>query len=368
MTSCRNLIAWLCVVLGAATLGSCAAPGAPDGNRGGGEAVGEGGGAPVTRIAVGSCARQDKPQPIWDAVIAAKPDLFLFLGDNIYGDTEDMDVMRAKYAQLGAVPGFAKLREQCRVLATWDDHDYGVNDGGAEYPMKAQSQQAFLDFFGEPPDSPRRQQEGVYAAHTFGPAGRRVQVILLDSRYFRSPLRRKARREPGTGPYEASPDPDATVLGEAQWAWLAGQLREPAELRVIASSIQVVAADHGWEKWANFPREQARLFDLLRETKANGVLVVSGDRHTAELSAERERTPYALYDLTASSINNTLKPTDTVEGNTRRMGEVYRGENFGLITVDWDQPDPRVEMTVRGLDGRAVITHGVRLSELRAEE
>ena len=62
--------------------------------------------AVLSRIAFGSCARQDKPQPIWDAVIATRPQLFAFLGDNIYADTEDMEVMRAKYALLGAQPGF----------------------------------------------------------------------------------------------------------------------------------------------------------------------------------------------------------------------------------------------------------------------
>jgi alkaline phosphatase D len=323
--------------------------------------------APITRIAVGSCARQDRPQPIWDTVVAARPELFLFIGDNIYGDTQDVDVLRQKYAQLAAVPGFAALRAQCRVLATWDDHDYGANDAGAEYPMKAQSQQAFLDFFGEPADSPRRRQPGVYAAHTFGPPGRRVQVILLDTRYFRGPLQRKAERLPGTGPYEATADPDATILGAAQWAWLAEQLRQPAELRIIASSIQVVAADHGWEKWANFPRERQRLLDLIAQTRAGGVIVVSGDRHAAELSVER-RAAYPVYDLTASSLSNPLKPTDVIEGNTRRVGEVYREVNFGLITIDWEQPDPRVELTVRGPDGRDVITHNVRLSDLRVTE
>jgi len=69
------------------------------------------------RIAFGSCARQDKPQPIWDAVLASEPDLFVFLGDNIYGDTRDPTVLRAKYAQLAAQPGFKRLRERVPVLA-----------------------------------------------------------------------------------------------------------------------------------------------------------------------------------------------------------------------------------------------------------
>src|SRR3954447_19771 len=95
----------------------------------------------LTRIAFGSCARQDKPQPIWEAIVAAKPQLFLSLGDNIYGDTQDMAVMKKKYDQVAAIPVFQKLKQTCPILAAWDDHDYGVNDGGAEYPKKDESQQ-----------------------------------------------------------------------------------------------------------------------------------------------------------------------------------------------------------------------------------
>ena len=135
---------------------------------------------PLTRIAFGSCAKQDKPQPIWEAVVETRPELFVFLGDNIYGDTQDMEVLRAKYALLGEQPGYKKLREACRVMATWDDHDYGANDAGAAYPKRRESQQVFLDFFGVPKEDPRRTQEGVYSAHLFGPPGKRVQLLLLD--------------------------------------------------------------------------------------------------------------------------------------------------------------------------------------------
>jgi alkaline phosphatase D len=175
---------------------------------------------PMRRIAFGSCASQERPQPIWEAVVAGRPDLFLFLGDNIYADTQDMDVMRAKYAKLAAMPGYQKLRATCPVLATWDDHDYGANDAGAEYPRKAESQRLFLDFFGEPAGSPRRQRPGVYDARVFGPEGRRVQVILLDTRSFRSPLKRRPGAARGEGRYAPDSEPSATILGEDQWAWL----------------------------------------------------------------------------------------------------------------------------------------------------
>ncbi|MBI1900797.1 MAG: alkaline phosphatase family protein, partial [Planctomycetia bacterium] len=169
----------------------------------------------ITRIAFGSCCKQGQPQPIWDAIAGAKPDLLVMLGDNIYADTLDMDVLKAKYAMLGAEKGFQKLRSTCPILATWDDHDYGLNDAGAEYAKKKESQQIFLDFFGDAADSPRRKREGVYDAKTFGPPGREVQIVLLDTRYFRSPLmKRLAQEEPQSepgeginGPYAPNTDP-----------------------------------------------------------------------------------------------------------------------------------------------------------------
>lgn len=166
--------------------------------------------------------RQDKPQPLWDAVAAFRPDVLLMLGDNIYGDTEDMDVLREKYAQLAAQPGFAALRQRVPIVAVWDDHDYGADDAGREYPRKRESQQVFCDFFGVAADSPLRAQAGIYRGVTVGPPGRRVQFICLDTRYHRSPLNviPQAEQVPGQGPYRPSVDPDATVLGAEQWAWL----------------------------------------------------------------------------------------------------------------------------------------------------
>lgn len=134
---------------------------------------------PLSRISFGSCAKQDKPQPIWDALVDGKPELFIFLGDNIYGDSPDMNVLQAKYEQLNQQPGFIKLKSLCPVVATWDDHDYGKDDSGAEFEMREESQQVFLDFLGVAKDDPRRTQDGIYWSHVYGPQGKRVQVILL---------------------------------------------------------------------------------------------------------------------------------------------------------------------------------------------
>ncbi len=320
----------------------------------------------VSRIAFGSCARQDKPQPIWETVLAAKPDLFLSLGDNIYGDTQDMAVMKKKYDQLAAIPGWQKLRKACRILATWDDHDYGVNDGGAEYPKKDESQQLFLDFFGIAKDSPRRMQKGVYHAEVFGPPEKRVQVILLDTRYFRSPLKKKAGKRPfGEGPYEPGSDTEATMLGETQWQWLEKQLKVPAQVRILVSSIQVVAQDHGWEKWMNLPHERERLYHLIKDSKATGLVCVSGDRHLAELSMMDAGLGYPLYDITSSGLTEGSPKWRKLEVNRHRVATRNWGNNFGLITIDWDQGDPLLRLQIRDEEGEVTIQEKLSLSLLQ---
>ena len=324
---------------------------------------------PLARIAFGSCATQERPQPIWDAVLASRPQLLLLLGDNIYADTKDMDVMRRKYAKLAAMPGFRAIREACPILATWDDHDLGTNDAGSDYPMKDQSQKIFLDFFGDPADSPRRSRPGVYDAHVFGPEGKRVQVIMLDTRYFRSsPLASNRLALLSQGPYVPNPDPNTTILGEAQWRWLAEQLKVPAEIRLVVSSIQVVAEDHGWEKWMNFPHERERLFKLLRETGAQGVILLSGDRHLAELSMMDAGVGYPIYDLTSSGFNQAARSWRPLEVNRHRVATMSWGDNFGVIAIDWDRPDPRISLQIRDVEGDITIQQKIDLSTIRRRE
>ncbi|MBL9093117.1 MAG: alkaline phosphatase family protein [Planctomycetaceae bacterium] len=335
---------------------------------------------PLERIAFGSCARQDQPQPIWDAVVAMNPQRFLFIGDNIYGDSDDMNVLRAKYALLGAQPGYRRLKAVCPVLATWDDHDYGQNDGGADYSKRRESQQVFLDFFAAAADDPRRKREGVYSAQIVGPPGKRTQIILLDTRYFRSPLKKTPNTaEPGEGYrgiYGANDDPATTILGDAQWRWLDEQLRLPAELRIIASSFQVLADEHGWEMWGNFPHERRRLLRLIRDTQAQGVVFLSGDRHLAELACLPADHPdgvgYPLYDVTSSSLNAPSRNFTKAgvrfgnELNSYRVGLTFFDVNFGTVLVDWEAADPIVRLQVRDEKGGVVLQRRFPVSQLRS--
>lgn len=322
----------------------------------------------VSDIAFGSCINHPE-HPMLDRALTVPMDVFLLMGDNIYADTQDMAVMRARYDALKASRFFRELRRKVPVLATWDDHDFGANDAGAEYPKRREAQAEFLRWIDEPADSPRRQREGVYDARVFGPAGRRVQIILLDTRYFRSPLARVPRAEQKTigGVYVPNPDRTTTMLGEAQWRWLEAQLQVPAELRVIVSSIQFVSEFSGAEAWANLPHEKQRMIQLLRTTRASGVLFLSGDRHWCELS-RMEGPGYPLYDLTASALTEKHPRGTPSENRYRAQPKTYHDVNVGHLHIDWAAADPVVTLKIIDVAGRAQIEQVVRLGELRAKE
>lgn len=321
---------------------------------------------PVGKILFGSCIKQDKPMPILKLMADENADAVIFLGDNIYADTEDMEVMQQKYQRLGENPHFQRLRQGTRTLATWDDHDYGVNDGGADYPQRANSQKLFLDFWKDAKDSPRRKRAGVFDAVVLGPVGRRVQIILLDTRYFRSTLKRSAERRVG-GWYMADNDPAKTLLGDEQWQWLEEQLRQPAEIRIIASSIQCLADAAGQETWSNLPQERKRLFSLIQQTSANGVFLISGDRHWSEFSLEADALPYPLYDFTSSSLNQIHPRGTPTENRYRFIPQTYHRENFGRISIDWRKDDPRLMVEIVDLNGTTRIAQTFQMSELQVD-
>jgi alkaline phosphatase D len=337
-------------------------------------------GRTLTRIGFGSCSKESKPQPIWDAIHASRCDLFMFLGDNIYGDTRDMSVLRAKYAQLAEQPGFARLRAETPVVAIWDDHDFGENDAGADYPLKEESQRIFLEFWDEPAGSPRWDRDGVYASYVFGPPGKRVQVILPDLRYNRTPIlkldlagndyeawaRGKAAAGlPVAGPYARNPDLQATMLGERQWQWLEQQLEVPADVRLIASSLQVLADFTGWEAWINYPRDHQRLIDLIRRKNANGVVFLSGDIHYAELSKLDVNVPYTLWDLTSSGLTEEW-PVATPNAN--RVSEVLPEANFGFIDIDWQGSSTRLKLGIVDAAGRTRMSWEIGLASLASRQ
>ena len=315
----------------------------------------------VTKIGFGSCANQNQPQPVLLKALERKPEVFCWLGDNIYGDTRNMKTLIKKYSKLGCKAEFRALNSVAHFLAIWDDHDYGENDAGKEYPMKEQSKDIFLDFWSEPQTSDRWSHPGIYHSETFGPEDQRVQFIMLDTRTFRDPLL-KANGKEWKNDYRPNYDSTATFLGAEQWSWLQSVLQESADLRIVMSSNQFGITYNGWEAWANVPIERQRFINLIKETQANGVVFISGDVHWAEISKQEVQEGYPLYDVTSSGITQEWNST---EPNDNRLGEPFRSNNSGLIEIDWEQQDPVIDLKVIDVNGAEVLTHQVLLSELQ---
>ncbi len=318
-------------------------------------------GAEIQRIAFGSCSHQDMPQPIWQEVLAADPELFIFLGDNIYGDSDDAAVLAEKYQTLYQQPGVQTLFETTQVIATWDDHDYGRNDAGSEYPSKEASRQVMLDFFGEPAGTARRTRDsGIYTSYVFGEEGKTVQVILLDLRWNRSeivqildPAKRDERTAANRGPYDAALGAGAQMLGEQQWLWFEDQLEVDVDLRLIGSSIQLLAEFTGWETWANYPKDRQRFFELLQKHQREPIVILSGDVHWSEFSRiDETANGWPLLEVTSSGLTQEWK---AISPNRHRVGEAFAVANFGLLEIDWSAELPKVEVFIRDASGTDLI-------------
>jgi alkaline phosphatase D len=310
----------------------------------------------LQRICFGSCAHQNKQQYLLAEIAKLKPDLMVYLGDNIYADTKNMRVMREKYGMLSCKKEFRQLVNATHIIATWDDHDFGKDDAGMEYPMKKESKAMFLEFWNEPKNSDRYKHDGVYTSYYYGDSAHRVQIILLDLRYFRTAM---------LGPedhYQPNYDTTAAMMDSTEWAWLHGELLKPARIRIIGSSTEFASQQYGWETWGNFPLQQKKMFDMIKETRAAGVIFISGDVHYAELSMQKQPGLYPIYDMTSSGITQ-------VELNARpnqyRIDKTINTRNFGMLDIDWSKPDPSI--LIRGFDYQAKerIIHSVKLSELQ---
>ncbi|XP_010523270.1 PREDICTED: uncharacterized protein LOC104801648 [Tarenaya hassleriana] len=355
---------------------------------------------PISRIAFGSCSNQSAPQPIWDAIQKFDPQLFIWLGDNIYGDTKQPfkvfgkertigpwknaprfvpsseEEMTSHYTKAKANPGYSRIRKNAKVIGTWDDHDYGLNDAGKEFDHKVTNQRLMLDFLDEPLDSPRRKQAGVYASYSFGPASKRIKVILLDTRYHRDPLQS-----------------DGTILGDAQWTWLERELRGPlSEITVIGSSVQVISnlsATTGplfyMESWGRFPKERQRLFQLIADSKRSGIIFISGDVHFGEITRYDCGVGYPLHEVTSSglvqSVESVLPPPlhffvrflswyipstmRVVNQNCKFKSCTYGQQNFGAISIDWNANPVTINLEIRDVSGFTVLHTNISLSELQ---
>ncbi|MFW5760411.1 MAG: alkaline phosphatase D family protein [Cyclobacteriaceae bacterium] len=294
-------------------------------------------------IAFGSCSKQYEQQPLWQEMLQHNPDLFIWLGDNVYADTYDMQQMARIYQEQLENPDYQAFTALVPVIGIWDDHDYGMNDAGKYYPKKDSSKMLMMDFLEVPENSPRRKRAGAYESYTYNFTGKTIKIILLDTRYFRDSLQKSEVRGRRYEPSETG-----TMLGEQQWQWLSGELQNPGDINIIGSSIQVISQEHGWEKWHNFPHERERLLSLIAESDAPNVFFITGDRHIAEISRMRwPEIDYPLYDITSSGLTHTWAHAED-EPNQHRVDSLVARLNYGLIKISKQEENLSIQVDIRG--------------------
>jgi len=315
--------------------------------------------AETIRIAFGSCYSQNTPsEEIWRVIAAKDPSLTILMGDNLYIDSADPKKFAKDYASLANNKGFQELLTQSDMLATWDDHDYGLQDGGKEFSAKQLAKEYFVDFFDYSELKNIAPAEGIQHSRTITVGDKTVRIILLDTRWYRDKLSLSNQAEElrmrfQLGAYVPHTDESTTLLGAKQWQWLEETLAKPVDLNIIVSSIQFLAEYTGWEIWANFPHERRKMLNLLNRYSYKKAVIISGDVHRAETSMMTVND-WELYDVTASGLSANVYPA---KPNVHRLGDSHIIHNFGMFHLESTDAGLNVKSVLYDAQGKELSTH-----------
>lgn len=286
----------------------------------------------LRKIAIGSCNRQNAPQSHWPIIGQDNPDLWIWLGDNIYADHTSISGRENEYRKLKDQAGYKEFRLKTPITGIWDDHDFASDNQGGAFSDKVASQKLFMDFMDLPDYHALRDQQGIYRSHIFGPIGQQTHLILLDVRFFRpNPLTRQSS------------------LGEQQWEWLESQiLSSQSDLMIITSGLHVTGrfTGFGLEGWNQFPEDRRRLYELLSQTD-KPVLLLSGDRHMAEFATETLDSGKVIYEMMASGMTHS---SNFAIPGVNRIGSIVGRKNYGLIQIDWSGNEPNLLLEIKSTE------------------
>ncbi|OII74014.1 uncharacterized protein cubi_02816 [Cryptosporidium ubiquitum] len=312
-------------------------------------------------------------QEYWKTIKSDNPDALFWMGDSVYTKCgSPVCVSKGYLVQSNNEFYRDLLKTGLFVDGTWDDHDYGVNDGGKEVLFKDVSQQLFLDFISVPVDSPRRNRKGVYSSHTFGPPGKQIKVIILDTRYHRD--RNYVHEKYGISSFAYLDTPltsifaaslrffasvfgyghayEGDMLGEDQWKWLEKELSNSKALaNIIISSVQVTTLYPVVESWGHFPNSRKRLLSLIGKTKPRGLLFLSGDVHWGQIF-ESNDSQKSLVEITSSGMTHSVSnrildsfvisvtlPIFTGWSLSNKSPNYYTKENYGKLDFEYICPE-----------------------------
>ncbi len=268
------------------------------------------------RFAAGSCSKQFLDQKHWDLVAQKSPEMFIWLGDNIYADNKSPEDRRAEYNKLKFNPYYYRFASNTIITGIWDDHDYAYNNAGSEYKYKEGSKQALLEFFDEPFETAVQSRPGIYRKVQIERGDLKIDFVFLDTRSFM-----------------VDKGEEITILGPEQREWLEQTLDNlNGDVVFIASGIHIVSDftfhNQGLEGWAHFKRDRNFLFNKVSKLK-QPVVFLSGDRHNSSLS-RRVVNGKPIYELMASGLTHGYQGPLL---NRFRVGERIKTTNFATVDI-----------------------------------
>lgn len=321
---------------------------------------------PPFSVAAGSCTyineepfdRPGKPYgsnyQIFNSIHQQKPDVMLWLGDNVYYREPDWNTrtgMVHRNTHARAIPEMQPLLASTAHYAIWDDHDFGPNDSDGTWVHKDMAWETFRDFWGNP---------------TFGVNGQKgcttkfdfidMDFFLLDNRYFRTPNQCKTC-------------PDRTALGKEQLNWFLQALAaSTAPFKMVAIGGQVVTTNDRHETYIHlFPAERDTILNFIERENIKGVVFLTGDRHFTELSALKNKAGNWVYDLTTSPLTSGVyADAGSKESNSHRVEGTFVGQhNFSMLRFSGPRTSRQLEIKNYDIAGKELWTKTITAEGIR---
>ena len=274
---------------------------------------------------------------IFESIYEVKPDVFIWLGDNVYLREPDWTSRTGIYQRWTHDRSTPELRAMLATIpnyATWDDHDYGPNNSGWEFWNKEMTTEAFKLFHGNAsaglPELP-----GIFTFFNWGD----VNFYLVDNRTYRTPDSVDST-ELGC---------PKSMLGKRQVDWLVDTMKYhqgqssprssyPSNFNIVCIGNQVLSP-YSEDNLPNYEEEWEYLFSRIMHEGINGVVFLSGDVHFSEVSklvltgggeavigkTGVKGASYPFFDITSSPMTSGSWPGATPEQNPNRY-DIFPGD------------------------------------------
>ncbi|MBL7942719.1 MAG: alkaline phosphatase D family protein [Flavobacteriales bacterium] len=283
---------------------------------------------PEFTLATGSCAfineaafdRPDKPYgggyEIFTHMAAQKPDMMLWLGDNVYFREVDWTTrsgMIYRYTHSRSIAELQPLLKACPQYAIWDDHDFGPNDSDGSFAHKKDALDVFNLFWANPGEGADGTDD-ISTQFTFGD----IDFFLCDNRTHRISHQVKGQ--------------EAAILGKEQCDWLIQALKySKAPFKIVAMGGQFLNPVAKYENYANWVDERNYLLNAISDNNITGVVFLTGDRHCTELSKLDLAEQLPVYDLTVSPLTSSAYDNTNEENSLRVKGTLVPERNFATL-------------------------------------